>query len=90
VTVACLCVNPHHFRYLDDPTELLGRDALLVMRAQDAATAAREYAPVFTAIDSVATVPIHRAGRVAFELTIYHAQHFLPRVDSSSDQHSGQ
>lgn len=76
VTVACLSSNAHHFRYLYDPTVLLGRDAVLIVRAQNAATVAREYARFFLAIDSVATVPIHRAERTDLELTLYLARHF--------------
>lgn len=86
-TVLCFSDDPRHFQFDADQRELLGRDALVVLRA-DPVTAAewtrRRIAPSFRSMDSTGVIAIHRRGKEVIRLVVYRASTLLRPYDEPS------
>lgn len=73
--VVCLCDQPHHFPFIHDPRNYLGRDAVIVHSGSPINVRAL-LSPYFRDIDSVGLMPVLRAGRPAMMLDVYVAHGF--------------
>ena len=73
--VLCLSSAPHHFAFKNDPSTFRGQDALIIGRKQIIGDAAA-YAPYFTTITPLGTLPVQRHGRDEFELVLFYASEF--------------
>jgi 4-amino-4-deoxy-L-arabinose transferase-like glycosyltransferase len=76
VPVLCLCADPHHFYYMNDDRDFIGRDAVFVKKlkpGEDVAAAFSQYFDSFAAVD---TLVIRRGGLPAVSVGIYRAHGF--------------
>ncbi|HEX6534264.1 MAG TPA: glycosyltransferase family 39 protein [Gemmatimonadaceae bacterium] len=78
--VLCLCRSPHHFGYLHDQREYLGRDAILLDQTRGPSDAPRRYAPYFAGIDALGTVTVRRAGHPALDIAVFVGRRFRAPV----------
>ncbi len=69
VTLLCLCVEPHHFRFIADPRNFVGRDVIMVTSAlrQDRIDTLRTR---FERIEMLDPVTVTRGGKPVLELAI--------------------
>jgi len=87
VRVFCFSDDPRGFQYTYPPSEALGRDGLVIARDARTRSAPQGVARIpARSIDSVATVPITRAGQVVMRLAVFRARG-IQRVDPSSSTH---
>lgn len=64
--VLCLCDDPHHFRFVNDPRRYAGRDILLVGTGRFAKAGFADRASSFDAIAPLAPITLTRGGQPAF------------------------
>lgn len=73
--VVCLCDQPHHFPFVHDPRDFLGRDAVVV-HSGSPVNVRSLLSPYFRSVDSIGLMPVLRAGRPAMMLDVYLAHGF--------------
>jgi hypothetical protein len=64
--VLCLCDDPHHFRFANDPRRFAGRDILLVGTGRYSKADFADRAGSFDAIAPLAPITLTRGGQPAF------------------------
>lgn len=84
VAVACLCADPHHFRYAVDDRELLGRDAIIVHKARAGDDVLQRFAPYFSMIELLEIVPVTRGAQEVMRVELFRGRGF--RATSPTDQ----
>ncbi len=77
VPVICLCADPHHFRYAVIDTQYFGANAVILNKVKQGEDVITKFSPYFESVTLEAVVPIYRQGRVAMEIGVYRATHFL-------------
>lgn len=68
--VFCLSDDPRGFQFTAPPGHLFGRDAIVLVRA-NRRDGLRRVLLYFTAIDTLGSLPILRAGQVVLEIAVY-------------------
>jgi 4-amino-4-deoxy-L-arabinose transferase-like glycosyltransferase len=77
VPVLCLCADPHHFYYLHDDRQYLGRNALLIKKYVPDEDVEKLFAEYFASIQVVSIESIYRAGSdEVMRVGIYRARNF--------------
>jgi hypothetical protein len=76
VPMLCLCVDPHHFYYMNDDRAFLGRDAVFVKKIKPNDDVIAAFSPYFESFEVADTLVIHRAGAEAVRVGIYRARGF--------------
>jgi len=82
--VLCLCADPHHFRYMADDREFIGKNAVIVKKVRAGDDVMERFAPYFERIDPITTFGIYRGRQEVMQLELYRAQNF--RAVYPSDQ----
>jgi hypothetical protein len=72
--VACLHRDARSFTFWSRPEDWVGRDAIFV-RVEDGLSEATNYAPWFSRIEPLATIPIIRAGAIMQSVRLYRCVH---------------
>lgn len=76
VPMLCLCVDPHHFYYMNDDRTFLGRDAVFVKKIKPNDDVVAAFSPYFESFEVADTLVIRRAGAEAVRVGIYRARGF--------------
>jgi 4-amino-4-deoxy-L-arabinose transferase-like glycosyltransferase len=76
VVVLCLCADPHHFYYLHDDREYLGRDAVIVHKKRAGDDVPSRFAPYFTAITAAGEFPVMRGAQEVMRVELFRATGF--------------
>jgi len=76
VPVACLCADPHHFRYTLDDRDLLGRDALIVHKVRAGDDVVTRLAPYFERIERVSSFHVARGAQEVMTVELFRATNF--------------
>ena len=85
--IFCLGDDPRGFLYVFRPTDLLDRDALLLVRVDGRTRPAdiqARYGQYFRSLAPADSVPIRRAGRVEFLVAAFRAQLFRGSIAAAS------
>jgi len=73
--VLCLNNQPHHFAFMYQLADFTGKDALIVGRKLTSEDIAN-YQLYFASVEEIGNVPIKRAGKNEFDVSVYYAKKF--------------
>lgn len=76
VPVLCLCADPHHFRYTENDSAFLGKDALLVKKVRENDDVLERFAPYFERIEPLSRVGVYRGAQQVMQLDLFRATNF--------------
>ena len=76
IPVVCLSADARQFAWTLPQADLQGRDALLIVRSDDAQNAEREYARYFASLAPIAIIRVNRGSSIADQLTVFCAINF--------------
>ena len=73
----CLCADPHHFYYLHDDRQFLGRNAVIVKKFVEGENVEKLFSPYFDAVTVVSIESIYRNGSdEVMRVGIYRGRNF--------------
>lgn len=83
-TVLCLCADPHHFYYMHDDRDYLGRDAVIVHKERAGDDVRERFAPYFEAIEPAGSFEVTRGPQHLMTVELFRARGF--RATYPTDQ----